>query len=149
MIKKPVHQHSLKAEMNVVPYIDVMLVLLVIFMVTAPLLVQGVKLELPDVAAEALPTDTQQTILTLSVVSDGSYYWNVGPEVDIKSRSDQAVTLDEMTAKISQIKQQSDTIQFFIRGDKATDYASVVRAIASLQHAGIQDIGLITETPDE
>ncbi len=149
MIKKPVNQHSLKAEMNVVPYIDVMLVLLVIFMVTAPLLVQGVKLELPDVAAEALPTDTQQTILTLSVVSDGSYYWNVGPEVDIKSRSDQAVTLDEMTAKISQIKQQSDTIQFFIRGDKATNYASVVRAIASLQQAGIQDIGLITETPDE
>lgn len=149
MIKRPTSQHSLKAEMNVVPYIDVMLVLLVIFMVTAPLLLQGVKLELPDVAAEALPTDTQQTILTLSVVNDGSYYWNVGPEVDIKSRSDQATTLDEMTAKITQIKQQSDTIQFFIRGDKATDYVSVVRAIASLQQAGIKDIGLITETPDE
>ncbi len=149
MIKKPAHHHSLKAEMNVVPYIDVMLVLLVIFMVTAPLLVQGVKLELPDVAAEALPTDTQQTILTLSVVSDGNYYWNVGPEVDIQSRSDQAVTLADMTSKISQIKQKTAGIQFFIRGDKATDYASVVRAIASLQQTGIKDIGLITEIPDE
>lgn len=149
MLKKPNNPHSLKAEMNVVPYIDVMLVLLVIFMVTAPLLVQGVKLELPDVAAEALPTDTQNTILTLSVVSDGSYYWNVGPEVDIKTRSDQAVTLDEMTAKISQIRNLHKTLQFFIWGDEATEYAAVVRAIATLQYAGIKDVGLITESPDE
>ncbi|WP_289303085.1 biopolymer transporter ExbD, partial [Methylophaga sp. UBA3996] len=108
MLRKPVAKHALKAEMNVVPYIDVMLVLLVIFMVTAPLLVQGVKLELPKIASEALPTDSQKTILTLSVVSDGSYYWNVGPEVDIQSRSDQAVSLDDMVEKIEQIKQQHE-----------------------------------------
>lgn len=148
MLRKPVAKHALKAEMNVVPYIDVMLVLLVIFMVTAPLLVQGVKLELPKVAAEALPTDSQKTILTLSVVADGSYYWNVGAEVDIQSRSDQAVSLDEMVGKIEQIKQQHEGLLFFIRGDKATDYASVVKAIAALQQVGIDDVGLITESPD-
>ena len=125
-----------------------MLVLLVIFMVTAPLLVQGVKLELPKVAVEALPTDSQKTILTLSVVADGSYYWNVGSEVDIQSRSDQAVSLDDMVEKIEQIKQQNDKLLFFIRGDKATDYASVVKAIAALQQVGIDDVGLITESPD-
>ena len=148
MLRKPVAKHALKAEMNVVPYIDVMLVLLVIFMVTAPLLVQGVKLELPKVAAEALPTDSQKTILTLSVVADGSYYWNVGSEVDIQSRSDQAVSLDDMVEKIEQIKQQNGKLLFFIRGDKATDYASVVKAIAALQQVGIDDVGLITESPD-
>ncbi len=148
MLRKPVAKHALKAEMNVVPYIDVMLVLLVIFMVTAPLLVQGVKLELPKIASEALPTDSQKTILTLSVVSDGSYYWNVGPEVDIQSRSDQAVSLDEMINKIEQMKLQHEALLFFIRGDKSTDYASVVKAIAAIQKVGISDVGLITESPD-
>lgn len=149
MLKRPTQTHAQKAEMNVVPYIDVMLVLLVIFMVTAPLLVQGVKLELPDVAAKALPTDSEKTILTLSVVTDGSYYWNVGEQVDIKSRSDQAVTVTEMVDKLSLIMANTPDILFFIRGDKSTQYETVVTAIAALQKAGIQDIGLITETPDE
>ncbi|HEC58659.1 hypothetical protein LCGC14_0711930 [marine sediment metagenome] len=148
MLKRPTPKYAPKAEMNVVPYIDVMLVLLVIFMVTAPLLVQGVKLDLPKVAAKALPTDTKKTILTLSVVSDGNYYWNVGSEVDIKLRSDQAVTLDDMVAKIERIKQQHSDLLFFIRGDKSTDYLSVIKAIAALQQAGINDVGLITESPD-
>ncbi|HEC73998.1 MAG TPA: ExbD/TolR family protein [Methylophaga aminisulfidivorans] len=148
MIRKPQHSHGPKAEMNVVPYIDVMLVLLVIFMVTAPLLVQGVKLELPDVAAEALPTDTEQTILTLSVVKEGQYYWNVGPEVNVTARSDQAISLDEMTAKIAAVREQHDKLVFFIRGDKSTDYQAVVRAIAALQKMGITDVSLVTETPD-
>ncbi|PCJ32048.1 MAG: protein TolR [Gammaproteobacteria bacterium] len=149
MLRKPMPKYAPKAEMNVVPYIDVMLVLLVIFMVTAPLLIQGVKLELPKVAAKALPTDNQKTILTLSVVADGNYYWNVGDEVDIKSQSDQAVTLDEMVAKIERVKQQNSELMFFIRGDKSTNYVSVVKAIAALQTVGITDVGLITESPDE
>ena len=66
------------AEINVTPLVDVMLVLLIIFMVTAPMLTQGVKIELPKVAAEALATDTRQQILTLSVKADGGYYWNAG-----------------------------------------------------------------------
>lgn len=82
-------------------------------------------------------------------MADGSYYWNVGSEVDIKSRSDQAVTLDEMVMKIDQIRLQHPDLLFFIRGDKATDYASVVKAIAALQQVGIEDVGLITESPDD
>src|SRR5690606_41989429 len=66
------------AEMNVVPYIDVMLVLLVIFMVTAPMLNQGVKVDLPQVASDVLPSDSNQQVLTLSVLADGTYYWNLG-----------------------------------------------------------------------
>ena len=83
------------AEMNVVPYIDVMLVLLVIFMVTAPMLTQGVKIELPKVAAQALATDAEQQILTLSVQADGGYYWNLGSELNTEQQTDSAVNLDE------------------------------------------------------
>ena len=78
MLVRPQHKHGPKAEMNVVPYIDVMLVLLVIFMVTAPMLVQGVKIVLPKVAAEALPVENERQILTLSVKADGGFYWNLG-----------------------------------------------------------------------
>lgn len=73
MLVRPQRKHGPKAEMNVVPYIDVMLVLLVIFMVTAPMLVQGVKIELPKVAAEALPVENERQILTLSVKADGGF----------------------------------------------------------------------------
>lgn len=70
------------AEMNVVPYIDVMLVLLVIFMVTAPMLNQGVKVDLPKVSSEALPQDNNTQVLTISIKADKTYYWNLGSEVD-------------------------------------------------------------------
>ena len=148
MIQKPPRKHLQKAEMNVVPYIDVMLVLLVIFMVTAPLLVQGVALDLPEVAAKSLPTDTETKILTLSVVQAGEYYWNVGPEVNITARSDEAVTLEEMTHKILQLKDKHAELRFLIRGDRATDYEAVVGAIAALQGVGVTDIGLITQATD-
>ena len=70
------------AEMNVVPYIDVMLVLLVIFMVTAPMLNQGVKVDLPKVSSQALPQDNESRVLTISIKADQTYYWNMGEEVD-------------------------------------------------------------------
>ena len=76
------------AEMNVVPYIDVMLVLLVIFMVTAPMLNQGVKVDLPQVSSEVLPQDNDSQVLTISIKSDKSYYWNMGSEVDTDTVQD-------------------------------------------------------------
>src|SRR5690606_10225419 len=85
------------AEMNVVPYIDVMLMLLVIFMVTAPMLNQGVKVDLPQVASEVLPSDSNQQVLTLSVLADGTYYWNLGETVDTENRTETAISLEEMT----------------------------------------------------
>src|SRR5690554_6589675 len=84
------------AEMNVVPYIDVMLVLLVIFMVTAPMLNQGVKVELPQVSSEVLPQDNNAVILTMSIKADKSYYWTTGTEVDVETQDETAVTLDGM-----------------------------------------------------
>lgn len=81
-MRKPQCKHGPKAEMNVVPYIDVMLVLLVIFMVTAPMLNQGVKVDLPKVSSEVLPQDNNSRVLTISIKADKTYYWNMGDEVD-------------------------------------------------------------------
>lgn len=147
MLRKPHTKHSPKAEMNVVPYIDVMLVLLVIFMVTAPLLVQGVQLELPKIENEALPTNTKQQILTLSVKKDGSYYWNIGEEINTTAQTDTAVDVAEMTQKVKQIiDQKSDTL-VFIRADQSAEYATVIAGISALQKGGVTNVGLITEPP--
>ncbi|WP_068824698.1 protein TolR [Pseudomonas sp. BMS12] len=146
-MRKPQSKYGAKAEMNVVPYIDVMLVLLVIFMVTAPMLTQGVKVELPKVAAEALPADSQQQILTLSVQADGGYYWNLGPELDIDSRGDSAVDLAEMSAKVGALIAANGDTQVYIRADGAVDYARVVAGMAALQQGGVSNLGLITEAP--
>ena len=137
------------AEINMVPLIDVMLVLLVIFMVTAPMLTQGVQIELPKVAAEALPSDNQQRILTLSVQADGSYYWNLGSELDTElgAASEQAVDLAVMSARVAQLVAEQGDTQVYIRADQAADYASVVAGIAALQQGGVRSLGLVTEAP--
>ncbi len=124
------------AEMNVVPYIDVMLVLLVIFMVTAPMLNQGVKVDLP---------------LTISIKADKSYYWNTGTEVDIDTVQDQAVDLTQMVnaarAILGANAAQGKKVQVYVRADKTVDYGSVMAAMGGLQQAGVSDVGLITEAP--
>ncbi|MFF7707985.1 protein TolR [Pseudomonas sp. NPDC007930] len=139
------------AEMNVVPYIDVMLVLLVIFMVTAPMIQQGVKVDLPKVSNSALPQDNNVQILTISIKPDKTYYWNVGTEVDTQKQMDRAQTLDQMAqaagAIIRQGVQNGKKTQVFIRADKTVDYGSVMGAMGGLQKAGIDNVGLITEAP--
>ncbi len=143
--KKPV------AEMNVVPYIDVMLVLLVIFMVTAPMLNQGVKVELPQVSSEVLPQDNDSVILTVSIKEDKSYYWTTGTEVDVETVDESAVSLDTMvraaTAVLEANKAQGKKVQVYVRADKRVDYGSVMEAMGGLQQAGVTDVGLITEAP--
>ncbi|WP_172146759.1 MULTISPECIES: protein TolR [Pseudomonas] len=139
------------SEMNVVPYIDVMLVLLVIFMVTAPMLNQGVKVDLPQVSSEVLPQDNNAQVLTISIKSDKSYFWNMGTEVDVDTVQDQAMTLEEMTravtAIINQSRAQGKQVQVFVRGDKAVDYGTVMAAMGGLQQADVGNVGLITEAP--
>jgi biopolymer transport protein TolR len=139
------------SEMNVVPYIDVMLVLLVIFMVTAPMLNQGVKVDLPQVSSEVLPQDNNAQVLTISIKADKSYFWNMGSEVDVDTVQDQAMTLDEMTKAVTAIINQSRTqgkqVQVFVRGDKAVDYGTVMLAMSGLQQADVGNVGLITEAP--
>lgn len=147
MLVRPQRKHGPKAEMNVVPYIDVMLVLLVIFMVTAPMLTQGVKIELPKVASQALANDTRQQIVTLSVKAEGGYYWNLGSELDTHSQTDSAVGLDEMRGKIAQIMAARGDTQVYIRADKDAGYGNVVAAMAALQQSGVSNLGLVTEAP--
>ena len=139
------------AEMNVVPYIDVMLVLLVIFMVTAPMLNQGVKVDLPKVSSDALPQDNNTQVLTISIKADKTYYWNLGSEVDTEKQQAKALTLPEMTTAVTAIMNQSRAqgkqTQVFIRGDKSVDYGAVMAAMGGLQQAGVGNVGLITEAP--
>ncbi|MBF7141643.1 MULTISPECIES: protein TolR [Pseudomonas] len=139
------------AEMNVVPYIDVMLVLLVIFMVTAPMLNQGVKVDLPKVSSEALPQDNNTQVLTISIKADKTYYWNLGSEVDTEKQMDRAQTLPQLTQAVTALINQGNAngkkTQVFIRGDKAVDYGAVMGAMGGLQKAGVGNVGLITEAP--
>ncbi|HZJ92247.1 MAG TPA: protein TolR [Thiopseudomonas sp.] len=139
------------AEMNVVPYIDVMLVLLVIFMVTAPMLNQGVKVDLPQVSSEVLPQDNNSMVLTISIKADKSYFWNTGTEVDVETVQDQAVDLAQMVhaarAILAANAAQGKKVQVYVRADKTVDYGSVMAAMGGLQQAGVSDVGLITEAP--
>ncbi|MEE4251946.1 MAG: protein TolR [Alcanivoracaceae bacterium] len=146
-MKRPPYSHKQKADMNVVPYIDVMLVLLVIFMVTAPMLTQGIKIDLPKVESEALPLERDQKIITLSVQANGSFYWNLGSELDIQGRTGNAEDVDAMVEQVSGLIDTHDNVQVYVRADADALYSAVVAGMASLQKAGITQLGLITEMP--
>ena len=131
-------KRHLLAEMNVVPYIDVMLVLLVIFMITAPMLTQGLKIELPKVASEAIQMDSQQPII-VSIKADGSYWLKQGDD------DDQTMPLTDITQALLAVQQQQPNLQVLINGDTQVPYGEVVKLMASLQQAQIVRVGLLTE----
>jgi biopolymer transport protein TolR len=130
----------LMGEINVVPYIDVMLVLLIIFMITAPLLTQGVKVDLPRAAAEPLEAQRLKP-LVLSVDRAGHWYLNVG--------GDPQAVLDENTvaARAAAVLGREPETQVLVKADNAVAYGRVVQAMVVLQHAGARKIGFITEPP--
>ena len=128
------------AEINVVPYIDVMLVLLIIFMVTAPMLMQGVKVELPQAAAVPVGKQTDEPLI-VSVKADGSYYLNLGRDEE-KSQS-----LGVVQDKVSKIIRRKPETTVLVWGDKSVPYGSVVELMAALQSAGAPAVGLVTENP--
>lgn len=134
-------RNRLKAEINVVPYIDVMLVLLIIFMVTAPLVTQGVKVDLPQAAAQSLPEDTKPPMIA-SIDIDGRYYLSVG------DNSDTPLDADEMSALVETQLSIDPKAQFIVKGDGDVDYKTVIRLMVLLQQAGVPSLGLMTE-PDE
>ena len=129
------------AEMNVVPYIDVMLVLLVIFMITAPLLTQGVKVELPKASARPLPPDTSEP-LQVTVDAQGRLYMNIGEKPN--EPVDEATLVNRAAA----ILRRRPKTPVLVRGDRAVPYGAVVRAMVLLQKAGAPNVGLITEPPE-
>jgi len=128
------------ADINVVPYIDVMLVLLIIFMVTAPMLMQGVKVDLPDGAAE--PVDNQDSEpLIVSVSVDGEFYLNVG------GNEKQALELATVKQRVAAVLRRSPDKPVLVWGDQAVAYGSVVTLMTALQEAGAPSVGLVTEEP--
>lgn len=128
------------SEINVVPYIDVMLVLLIIFMITAPIVQQGVKIELPKVAANSLPPEQQEPVI-LTVSKTGDYYLNVGDNLK------EPVSNDVVTQRVALILKQKPETPVLVRGDKDVDYGSVTTAMVLLQTAGVEKVGLMTEQP--
>ncbi|MDA8752712.1 protein TolR [Halieaceae bacterium] len=129
------------SEINVVPYIDVMLVLLIIFMVTAPMLMQGVKVDLPE--ADADPVENQDSEpLIVSIDSQGQLFLNLG------GQEDQVLTLATIKQRVSAVIRRSPEKPVLVWGDRAVAYGNVVTVMAALQDAGAPSVGLVTEPPE-
>ncbi len=128
------------AEINVVPYIDVTLVLLIIFMVTTPLLVQGVQVDLPKASAKAVDKKDEEPLI-VSVDAQGAYFINLGDDPK------QAVTLESIGDRVGKILRQKPETEVYIWGDRAVPYGEVVVLMTALQAAGAPSVGLVTEDP--
>ena len=128
------------SEINVVPYIDVMLVLLVIFMITAPLLTQGVKVDLPQAAAEPLDTREQEP-LVVTIDAAGNYYVNYG------DAQESPVEPRVLAARVGALLRHRPGLAVVVRGDESVPYGDVVVLMSVLQRAGVPSVGLMTEAP--
>ncbi|MDP2228047.1 MAG: protein TolR [Moraxellaceae bacterium] len=134
--KKPV------AEMNVVPYIDVMLVLLVIFMVTAPMLTQGLQVDLPKAVTDNLSLRNREPII-VSIKADGSYWLKQG------NAKDRRVQPDDIPSAVQKIVDRHPDAPVLVNGDHRVNYGVVVTLMARLQQAGVANVGLLTQaSPD-
>ena len=123
--------HGLMSEINVTPFVDVMLVLLIIFMVAAPLLTVGVPIDLPETRANAMNPETQP--ITISVNENGQIYLQ-----------ETEIPLDEVVAKLNAIATTGYEERIYVRGDKTTNYGTVMQVMARIQAAGYTRIGLVT-----
>ena len=133
-------KHRPMSEINVVPYIDVMLVLLIIFMVTAPMLMQGVKVDLPE--AQADPVENQDSEpLIVSVKSNGELFLNLG------SNEEQALSLATVKQRVAAVMRRDPEKPVLVWGDRAVPYGQVVTLMAALQEAGAPSVGLVTDNP--
>jgi len=133
---------KLVSDINVVPYIDVMLVLLVVFMVTAPLLMQGVKVDLPDAPSSPIE-DSDDEPLIISVRADGTYYLNLG------EGQKTARPMDEIRDTVAKVLRQKPKTPVLVWGDTDAKYGLIVGAMTQLQAAGAPSVGLVTEPPQE
>lgn len=134
------------AEINVVPYIDVMLVLLVIFMIVTPILTQGVNVKLPQAAAKALPPKPEPPLI-VSVDSRGDYYLNTATNPTQPISAEDLVT--HVAATLQLAKQNHQQRDVYVKGDSDVDYGKVVHAMVLLQQAGADSVGLMTQTPEK
>jgi len=128
------------SEINVVPYIDVMLVLLVIFMVTAPLLTQGVAVELPQASAEPVPDSNKEPVV-VTVDINGNYYVSIGDD------QDKPIDHDQLVQRIAAVMQYKPGTPVLVRGDANVNYGKVVLAMTLIQKAGAPSVGMLTDPP--
>jgi biopolymer transport protein TolR len=128
------------SEINVVPYIDVMLVLLIIFMVTAPMLMQGVKVDLPEASADPVENQDSEPLI-ISVDKAGQLFLNVG------SQEDQVLSLATIKDRVAAVMRRSPEKPVLVWGDRAVPYGEVVTVMVALQEAGAPSVGLVTENP--
>ena len=133
------HKRRMMSEINVVPYIDVMLVLLVIFMITAPLLSEGVKVDLPAANAKPLDLKSDETPVILTVTRAGEYFLNIG------ERTDQPIDASVVVARAAAVLKLNPSVHMIVRGDKDARYEQVLQGMVLLQAAGAPSVGLETE----
>jgi biopolymer transport protein TolR len=129
-------------EINVVPFIDVMLVLLVVFMITAPMLTQGVQVELPQVTSQPIENQEDNDPIIISVDQEGGYFITLGEDSN-------SVSLDEMSQRVVTILQQRPGTPVMVRGDRNVAYGQIVVLMSTLQGAGVANVGLLSEPPQD
>jgi biopolymer transport protein TolR len=129
------------SEINIVPYIDVMLVLLVVFMIAAPLLSQGVSVELPQAEAEIIESEQREPLIA-SVDAGGRVFLNVGDDPDAP------VEAEVLVQRVAAVLRHQPGTPVLVRGDASADYGAVVTVMTLLQRAGAPSVGLMTEPPE-
>ena len=128
------------AEINVVPYIDVTLVLLIIFMITAPLIQSGVDVDLPQANSQQVDQDNAPTPVIITIDKSGQYF------IDLGNGSDEnTVSASEVLLLTAAVRKNKPNTQVYIRGDKQVAYGKVVTVMAALKNAGVPNVGLMTE----
>ena len=132
-----IRKRKLKAEINVVPYIDVMLVLLIIFMVTAPLLNLGVDIELPQSDAKSIQEKKDPVIV--SVDADGNLF------LTLQGANNEAIGAEALAAKVGAFVRNNKDVPVFVAGDAKANYATVYEAMVLLQQAGVPRVGLMSQ----
>ncbi len=130
------------SEINVVPYIDVMLVLLVIFMITAPLLTQGIKVDLPDVPSKVVEATDKEPVI-VNIDAAGNFYINYG------ENQDKPIAAKDLVNRINALLKYQPGIPVLVGGDQSVPYGRVAELMALLQGAGVPSIGMITESPEQ
>ncbi len=122
------------SEINVTPFVDVMLVLLIVFMITAPLMTVGVPVDLPETEAGSISDETEP--LVISIKPDGEIYLQESP-----------ITLETLTPRLRAITGENNKARIFIRGDKALNYGTIMEIMGTITSAGFEKVALITEMP--
>ena len=130
---------SMLSEINVTPFVDVMLVLLIIFMVTAPMLMQGVKVDLPEAAADPVENQDAEPLI-VSIDAQGQLYLNLGDEK-------QVLSLATIRDRVSKVMKRNAEKPVLVWGDQSVPYGEVVTVMVALQEAGAPSVGLVTEDP--